>query len=260
MLLNEIGIPQMLRLEFFNRVDCLTSAGQHDPLHVSSLGSAQGNDAGIGKHLKANRVDSLLIDNHEARVVSLRYFFLELDDLPASLICEFPLTLGHFVSVSSIREEELRVHLSLLVFQRHVAGQNVAISQLLGHVWMSGSVVQHQPLDELSVTGESMNHMHDFNHMEVDRLISDFDDIDSLNDDIDQLIGKIGMQLGTKSGSGNADKDRLFDSFLADLEALQKLKRFLPGKLIPFGDDTRMHLFLHESLRLLHHLSDQQHI
>lgn len=81
--------------------------------------------------------------------------------------------------------------------------------------------------------------------MEVDRLISDFDDIDSLNDDIDQLIGKIGVQLGTKSSSGNTDKDRLFDSFLADLEALQKLKRFLPGKLISFGNDTRMHLLLH---------------
>lgn len=96
--------------------------------------------------------------------------------------------------------------------------------------------------------------------MEVDRLISNFDDIDSLNNDIDQLVGKIRVQLGTKSSSGNTDKDRLFDSFLADLEALQKLKRFLPGKLIPFGDDTRMHLLLHESLRLLHHLSNQQHV
>lgn len=260
MLLNEIGISQMFSLELFNRVDCLTSAGQHDPLHVSSLGSAQGNDSSVGKHLKANRVDSLLIDDHETSVVSLCYFFLEFDDLPASLIGELPLTLGHFVSVSGIREEELRVHLSLLVLQRNVAGQNMAISQLLWHVWVSGSVIKHQPLDELSVTGESMDHMHDFNHMEIDRLISNFDDIDSLNNDIDQLVGKIRVQFGTKSSSGNADKDRLFDSFLADLEALQKLKRFLPGKLISFGNDTRMHLFLHESLRLLHHLSNQQHV
>lgn len=125
---------------------------------------------------------------------------------------------------------------------------------------MPGSVIQHQSLDKLSVTGQSMDHMHDFNHMKVDRLISNFDDIDGLNDDIDQLIGKIRVQLGTKSGSGNTDKDRLFDSFLADLEALQEFKRFLSGELVSFGNDTGMHLFLHESLCLLHHLSDEQHI
>lgn len=258
--LNKISVSQMFWLEFLNRVDCLSSAGKHNPFHVSSLGSSQGDDTGIGEHLKANGVDSLLVDDHKASVVALCYFFLEFDDLPASLICELPLTLGHFVPVSSIREEELRIDLSLFVLKRHVAGQDMAIPQLLRHIRMSSTVIQHQSLHELRITRQPMNHMHDFNHMEVDRFISDFDNIDSLNDDIDQLIGKVRVKFGTECGSGNTDEDRFFYGFFADLEGLQKFERFLPGEFVSLGDDTRMHLFLHESLGLFHHLSDEEHV
>ena len=32
--------------------------------------------------------------------------------------------------------------------------------------------------------------------MEVDGLIGDFDDVDGLDDDVDQLVGEVGVQLG----------------------------------------------------------------
>lgn len=96
--------------------------------------------------------------------------------------------------------------------------------------------------------------------MEIDRLISDFDDVNSLNDDIDQLVGKIWMKFGTECGSGNTDEDRFFYGFFADLEGLQKFEGFLPGKFVSLGDDTRMHLLLHEPLRLLHHISNKEHV
>ncbi len=69
---------------------------------------------------------------------------------------EPPLALREQVSLFRVRVQEGGVDLGLLVFQRHVKGQDVAVLQGLRHVWVSGPVVHHQPAHELGLGGESL--------------------------------------------------------------------------------------------------------
>lgn len=140
-LLNQISISQIVFCKFFNRVDSVTSAGQHNSLHVSSFSSPQCQNSSVGKHLQANRVDSLLVDDDKALVVAFADFVLELNDLLTSLVSEPAFALSHFVPVGSIREEELRINFGLFVLKGDVACENVAIFETLRHVGVPSSMV-----------------------------------------------------------------------------------------------------------------------
>ena len=189
MLLNKVSITQISLSEFLNRVDGVTPTGEADSFHISLLGSPQSKDAVVGKHLKADGVNSLLINHNETLVVALTDLVLQVNNLLAPLVSESPLALGHFVPISGIGEEELGVDFSLLVFQRHIAGQNATVLQSLGHIGVPSSVVEHQSLDQLGITGQTVNHMHDLHHVQVNGLVSNPDDVDSVNHDVDQLVG-----------------------------------------------------------------------
>ena len=84
-------------------------------LHVSSLSPSQGNDSSICEHFKADRVNSFFIQDHKRFIISLGDFVLQVNDLLASFVGESSLALGHFISIASIGEEELRVNFSLFV-------------------------------------------------------------------------------------------------------------------------------------------------
>jgi hypothetical protein len=43
-----------------------------------------------------------------------------------------------------------------------------------------------------------MNHVHDFDHVQIDWLISDFDNVNSINNNVNKLIGQVGMELAAQ--------------------------------------------------------------
>ena len=50
-----------------------------------------------------------------------------------------------------------------------------------------------------------MNHVHDFNHVQVDGFVWDLDDVDGIYDDVNQLVGKVRMKLAAERSSSNTD-------------------------------------------------------
>lgn len=49
-------------------------------------------------------------------------------------------------------------------------------------------MIKNQSLYQLSITCKAMNHMHNLDHVQVNRFVSNSDDIDRIDDDINQLI------------------------------------------------------------------------
>lgn len=85
-------------------------------------------------------------------------------------------------------------------------------------------MIQDQSSNQLSITGESVNHVHDLNHVQVDGLILNSDNLDGLYDDVYKLVCKVGMEFSAKCSSGNAGEQRFVDFLLADLELLQEVE------------------------------------
>lgn len=81
-------------------------------------------------------------------------------------------------------------------------------------------MVEHQTLYELSVSRELVNHVHNFNHVKIDRLIRNSDNVDCINNDVHQLIGQVRMQLAAEGSSGSTDENRLLYSFFRNFESV----------------------------------------
>lgn len=65
-------------------------------------------------------------------------------------------------------------------------------------------MVQHKASNKLGITGQPMDHMHDLNHMKIDRLIFNFNNFNSLDDNIDELVCQIGVQFCAEGGPCDA--------------------------------------------------------
>lgn len=103
-------------------------------------------------------------------------------------------------------------------------------------------MVKDETLDKFGVRGEFMDHMHDFNHVEVDRFIGDLDDVDGIDDDVDKLVGELWMELATERSSCDTDQKWFLYSLLLDFELVQKFKGFLSGQFVAFSDDSGVYL------------------
>lgn len=135
----------------------------------------------MGEHIEADWVDSLLVDDDESFVGSIAELFLKIDNFLASLISESSLRGLQFFSLFSAGVEELTVDLSLFVLQGDIASQDIAVVEFGWHVGVSGSVIQDESSDESGIGSEFMDHMHDFDHVQVDWGIWDLDDFNSIN-------------------------------------------------------------------------------
>ena len=87
-----------------------------------------------------------------------------------------------------------------------------------------------------------MDHVHDFDHVEVDGFVGDLDDVDGIDDDVDKLVGELWMELATEGSSCDTDQEWFLYCLLLDSELVQKFQGFLPGQFVAFGDDSGMAL------------------
>ena len=87
-----------------------------------------------------------------------------------------------------------------------------------------------------------MDHMHDFNHVQIDWLICDLDNVDGINNNIDELVGQVWVKFAAEWGSGDANQKWFLYSLFLNFELLQKSKGFLSCQFVAFSDDSRVNL------------------
>lgn len=181
-----VSVAEISFGEVFNGVDTGTTASKNDSFHVSSLGSSQRDDVLLGEHVQADGVDTLLIENDERLVRISADLALQVNDLLASLVGEATFRKHELLSVSSVRVEESRVDFGLLVFEGNVAVKNVAVLELLRHVSVTSTVIEDETLHQSSVGRQLVDHVHGFNHVQINWAVSLLDAQHSIDDDLDQ--------------------------------------------------------------------------
>lgn len=90
----------------------------------------------------------LLVNDDETLLSVGTHFVLQGNDLLHAILNELPFCSHKLLSLPGTLVEEARVDLSLFVLQRDVTGQHVSILHSLLHVWVSGTMVQHQTTDQ----------------------------------------------------------------------------------------------------------------
>ena len=162
------------------------------PLHVTPLGSPEGEDTVLRENVQTERVDTLLVDDDEILFLLLgvnglvAHEVFQLDNLLALRIRESALGLDELFPLFRGRVEEARVdlarqrqssstncessHIRFLVFQADIQSENICILDAFGHVRMPRAVIQDQTADELGFRSSSVLHLHNLHHVQVDRL------------------------------------------------------------------------------------------
>lgn len=115
MLINHSSVTQNFRCHVFEGIQSGSSAGQRDALHVATLGAPQGDDALLGEHVQRERVDALLVDDHESLVLVPGHgqdLLLQVDDLVHALVRELSFSLHQLLALFGGFVEETGVHLA----------------------------------------------------------------------------------------------------------------------------------------------------
>jgi hypothetical protein len=167
------------------------------PFHVPPLRPAEGKDAGLGKYVKAQRIDALLVDDNETFLLRLRVIdslvtdeVLELNDLLDLHVDELALGFDELFALLGRGVEKSRINfagqryvsrerikyegkgledLRLLILQADVDSEDESVLDTLRHVGMTPAVVHDKATDKFRLRGRAMLHLHDLHHVEVDR-------------------------------------------------------------------------------------------
>lgn len=184
----EGNLYQIVSGQVINSVNGISSASEDKSFHISSLSSSQSDDTLLGKRVKAEGINTLLIDDNKGFVSAFTNFSLKVNNLLASFVSEFSFTSGELLSLFSSRVEESRIDFGLFVFEGYVTSQNIAILKSSGHIWVSGTVVKDEASNQSAFSSKFMGHMHHLDHEEINWLIRSSDDIYGINDYINEPI------------------------------------------------------------------------
>lgn len=168
---------------------------------MSIWNSKKRGKTGLGEHVERERIDAFLVDHDEAAVAVRRAErVLEVDDLADLVVGELALGGHELVALLRGAVHERRVRLALLVLQRHVQDQNVAVPQRLRHVRVPGAVVQHQAFHQAAVQRVLRDHLHLLDHQDVQRLAGAFHREDRVGDHFGEVVRELGVNAEMKGG------------------------------------------------------------
>mmetsp|Transcript_54093 Transcript_54093/g.161935 ORF Transcript_54093/g.161935 Transcript_54093/m.161935 type:complete len:234 (+) Transcript_54093:1021-1722(+) len=197
------SVAQLLRVHVLDGVDGGSTARAGQPLHVAPLGATEAKDTLLGENVQREGIDPLLVD-HDKTLSLLAHRSLEIHHLPAPFVEPLPLTLHELLPLLGARVKEPRLHLRLLILERHVARHDMAVHQDLGHVGMSPPMVEHNAVHEPRVSAHLLLHRHDFDHVQVDGegsvlgplLLLGGDTPDGVDDRLGHALGELVIELG----------------------------------------------------------------
>jgi hypothetical protein len=92
-------------------------------------------------------------------------FSLELDDLTHAVVGKLALGLHETLTLLCSAVVKATVDLTLLVLQRHVAGQNEALFGTFFHVGMARAMIKDEPLNTHALHVTLVLHAHDLDHV-----------------------------------------------------------------------------------------------
>ena len=237
----------------------LATTGERNTLTVSALSAANTNDIVAGEDLQRGWVDTLLVDDDEVFVSAVAQALLELHDLHDTIIGELSLGLNKFLPLVSVAPEESRVHLSLFVLKTHVEAHNVAVLKARWHVTLATTVVKDETADEARLSGHLVLHVHDFNHVQVDTLVTS-DRLHGVDNNLSERVGDGWVDLGVEGGAGDIEKQVTAHLLLRHLESVQEFHDLYLGFLKTINEDSGVNTLAKVSLGLTHELSDEKHI
>merc|ERR1719228_3081772 len=94
--------------------------------------------------IKRIGINSFLVDDNERlRLVVTANLLLQRNDLLHAVLDKLPLSHDQLLPLFGRLVEEARIDFSLLILQRHIAGENVAILQTFRHVRMTTTMVHY---------------------------------------------------------------------------------------------------------------------
>mmetsp|Transcript_27066 Transcript_27066/g.69657 ORF Transcript_27066/g.69657 Transcript_27066/m.69657 type:complete len:308 (-) Transcript_27066:357-1280(-) len=258
-LVHEVGIAEALFGHVVEGVHSVTTASEGKPLHVSLLGTAKSEDALLCKHIQGDGVNTLLVENDEALAGITADSALEVNHLPHDIIGKLPLGISKCLLLLGIVVEETSTGLGLLVLQRYVAGKDEAVLQLFRHVRVTGTVVHDETLDEARLGLHSVMHMHDLDHVKIERGILLLDAQNSINNDVCHHVGKFGGELSAERSMGYAEKLFPVDLLHGHFELLKVLHRQGLCFFKAIREDARVLALQEVALSLLEKLADDDH-
>lgn len=86
----------------------------------------------------------LLVNDDKPFIVIWTHLVFQRDDLLHAILDELPLCTHELLPLLGTLVEEARVDLCLFILQRDVAGQHVGVLNPFLHVWVSGTMIQHE--------------------------------------------------------------------------------------------------------------------
>mmetsp|Transcript_16185 Transcript_16185/g.48159 ORF Transcript_16185/g.48159 Transcript_16185/m.48159 type:complete len:534 (-) Transcript_16185:26-1627(-) len=258
-LVHRARVAEHIGAQLLDRVDRRASARQLQPLHVALLGAPQRHDALLGQQVQRQRVDALLVDEHKRLVGRVAHLALEVDDPANALVGVLALRSHKLLALVSVGVEEARVDLRLFVLEGHIGREDEAVLQTLGHARVACAVVQHQPPHECRILVQLVPHVHDLNHVEVERLAILAHHEHRVGHDARQLVSQCLVQLGTQRRARDARQQLAVSGFGRGLERLQELKCCGLGGVKALYQYSWVRSLGQVALRLLHELADQQY-
>mmetsp|Transcript_9799 Transcript_9799/g.25057 ORF Transcript_9799/g.25057 Transcript_9799/m.25057 type:complete len:363 (+) Transcript_9799:362-1450(+) len=255
MLVHLVGVAKHVSRKLLDRIHSNTAASQNKPFHIPLLRPPESDNAVLLQDIQGKGIDALLVNHNEAlsRVLAA-HLVLQLDDLVDTLVRVLPLGRHHLLALVGIAVEEARVHLTLVVLQGNVAGQDVAVFVVLGHVGVPRAMVQHQSVDKLGVSGHLVTHMHDFHHVQVDGLARNAHSQDSIGHTVSKLVRKILLDLGPEGGVRHAANLLPIRCVHGLLHRLEVSKGSFLSDLKTLDNKSRVKSFVYVFLSLLQQL------
>lgn len=258
------GKAELVGVHILDGMDGRATAGQGQTFHVPSLGTAEAEDALLGKDVKGKGVNTLLIDHNE-RLPLLADRSLEINDRTAPLVEPLALGLHELLALLGIGVEETGLDLRLLVLKGYVARHDVAVVQHLGHVGMTSAVIEDEAIDEARVGAHLLLHVHDLNPLQVEGcvhgavhivhvvdvatitrlLLLGGDALDGIHHGLGHLLGQLVIELGLEGGGGDAPEQvAVLDGRFAvlpadgDLELVEEFQGGIAGDVVSVRDDA----------------------
>ena len=151
------------------------------------------------------------------------------------------------------------MHLSLLVFEGDVQAHNVAVFKSAGQVTVAATVIQHQALNQLGLGRHLVLHVHQLNHVQVDRLVLPGNALDGIDNHFAEGVRQLRSNLSVKGSASNFDEEVTGNLSLV-LESLKESERFGLSELHTFNQDTGMHVLAKIALGLPHKFTDEKHV
>ena len=120
-------------------------------------------------------------------------------------------------------------------------------------------MVENETTDEAGLGGHLVLHVHDFDHVEIDALVTG-DSLDGINDDLSKRVSDGWVNLGVEGGACNVQEQVTAHFILRNLESFKETESLSLGLFETINEDSWMDTFTKVSLSLAHEFTNEENV